>query len=288
MSCHGGDNGTEEEAQPPVDSGIDSYMANSMDPMDTLFDRDAFDDALKPPNTFDEMLSDAGAELEKPIESKTILLSHGNPGMVSSDDWQTSTASFQQNVEGIQHPGIKADLLDLVCAKFAHEGSSRDNGSAAQANGSANNDHMELAFSDHDSIPDLSETATSSSSTPTPASVISDDGLTYVNPIDCFGGDQWSLDKSLLEDSGDTDMGRATRSFILDESSDSWSTSSQAGLDSPVPSIESYTDRDGCCRESKMVLEHMQPDLVERVLSLVLTSKSPIDVKIYGQDEMPT
>ena len=45
------------------------------------------------------------------------------------------------------------------------------------------------------------------------------------------------------------------------------------------------SNKDEAPRNSRMVLEHVQPDLVERVLSLVLTSNSTIDVKISSQDD---
>ena len=146
-------------------------------------------------------------------------------------------------------------------------------------------EYMEIAYSDQDSLPDLSETSTSTDSTPTPGSTTSDDSRKCINPVDCFGGDQWTLDNSIYGESDETETRRPINNFFPDDSLDSWSVSSQAELDSPVPSIEDYTNVGGFSRESKMVLEHMQPELVERVLSLVLTSKSPIDVKIYGQEE---
>lgn len=54
--------------------------------------------------------------------------------------------------------------------------------------------------------------------------------------------------------------------------------------DSLLSSSEGHTGGREASRKSRMVLEHVQPDLVERVLSLVLTSDSTIDVKISGQD----
>ena len=54
--------------------------------------------------------------------------------------------------------------------------------------------------------------------------------------------------------------------------------------DSLLSSSEGHTGGREASRKSRMVLEHVQPELVERVLSLVLTSDSTIDVKISGQD----
>ena len=53
---------------------------------------------------------------------------------------------------------------------------------------------------------------------------------------------------------------------------------------SVLPTVSLGDQSSGNDRKSTMVLQRMQPDLVGQVLALLLSSKSPVDIKIFSQD----
>ena len=274
------DNGNREEEEPQMNNQVDQWATSSVEPMDTLFEDNHFNEAMCTSETFDEMLAhNPDHWLGNWTESKPVDLPHHYAGVMSPQDWHSNPSSFQH----LNQPTLRSTAEQgLFRPSSSSRGPFGANNTFTRLNDASNNERMDIAFSGSDSSSVSHRRLSSITRTPTNSSSTSYETSSFVNPND-LGGEQWTPATS-SRDGTAVKPGNQGNSFPGRERQGSWSVTPSLGRTNSSVSFSGHVLGDDESRESRMVIENMQPDLVERVLSLVLTSKSAIDVKIFGQD----
>ena len=273
--------GKEDQQSPRIGQEMDQWTSNSMEPMDTLFEENHFNEAMCASNTFDEMLANQPEHwLGDWPNSKPVDLSQQYPSMMSHNDWQSSFHNLNQPT---LHTTTEAGHMGpSISSKSALNGPGCHSGYPHLPD-AASSDRMDFAFSGSESSSVAQSRLSSVTRTPTNSSSTSYETSSYVNPVD-LGGEQWASTTSSQADGQTIKSGPQANSLSGRERQGSWSSAPSMERMNSCVSVDGFTIGDEVSRETKMVIENMQPELVERVLSLVLTSKSAIDVKIFGQD----
>jgi hypothetical protein len=98
----------------------------------------------------------------------------------------------------------------------------------------------------------------------------------YFQSPGCFGFESPTQQVAMSRWSGDTEV----------EEDDEDKDTTEGEADTPANQL-SQAESSMSNRRSTIVLEHMQPDLVGQILTLLLSSNSKVEVKIISQDEWP-
>ena len=248
--------------------------------MDVVTDEDNISMVLPAHNAMDHVSAHRRRlEPHHRVRPKATTLSTSDSGREVQDRWSaTAMSSFERSSDFPLLPSSDVNFpQQMWLSSPVTEGPTgkRSVGRPAEAPTDHNSAFGLLGA---DSYP------SSASQSMSDAPVRPSDLMTFGGSHGCPGGKGWDLHGTLYENSIPFSAKTLARSPPRNNLRDPEWVAPSPKQDSLTSSSEGHGGGRDASRESRMVLEHVQPDLVERVLSLVLTSDSAIDVKICGQD----
>ena len=248
--------------------------------MDVTVDEDNISMVLRAHNAMDVVSAQRrNLESHQRVMSKAADFSKNDPGQELQDRWSASAMSSFERPSGF--PLVPVSDLDfsqpMWISPSVNEGLN-DKSRVGRTTKAPANDSAALGLVSTDSYP------SSVSPSLSDASVYPSDLMTYGGSHGCPDGKGWNVHGTLYKHNVPFNAESVARSSPHHSLHDLEQIAPSPKQDSLASSLEGHTGGREASRKSKMVLEHVQPDLVERVLSLVLTSDSTIDVKISSQD----
>ena len=248
--------------------------------MDVIMDEDNISMVLRAHNATDEVSAQRRhLESHTRIASKATDFSKNHSGPDPQDRWSASAMpSLERSSEFPLLPVSDLDFSQpMWLSPSVDEGLNNKSGIGRTAEAAANDDTA-LGLRSVDSY------QLSTSHSLSGASVCPSDLMTFGGSHGCPDGKGWDLPGTLYKNNDPYNAKSVTRSTPHHNLQDPERLAQNPRQDSCASLSEGHMGGKEASRKSRMILEHVQPDLVERVLSLVLTSDSTIDVKISSQD----
>ena len=279
LASSSGDNNEVDKPQENI-CRTSTCSTMSQDPMDVVPDEDDISMGLPAHNAMDQGSAHRRhLESHQQVRSKATTFSTNGSGREVEDRW--SSAAMSSLERSSDFPLLSSSDVNfpqqMWLSSSVNEGLNGKSSVGRSAEAPTNHNSA-FGLLGADSYP------SSASQSMSDASIRPSDLMTFGGSHGCHGGKGWDLHGTLYEHSIPFNAKDVAKSTPRHNLRDPERVAQSPKQDSFASSSEGYTGGREASRESRMVLEHVQPDLVERVLSLVLTSGSAIDVKISGQD----
>ena len=248
--------------------------------MDVIMDEDHSSMVLRAHNAMDEVSAQQRQlESHKRVASKATDFSEHHSGPDLQDRWSASAMpSLERSSEFPLLPVSDLDFSQPMWLGPSVDECLNDKSRVGRTAEAAANDTTALGLRSADSYPPTTSHSLSD------ASVCPSDLMTFGGSHECPDGKGWDMHGTLYKHNDPYNAKSVNRSTPHHNLQDPERLAQSPRQGSRASLSEGYIGGKEASRKSRMVLEHVQPDLVERVLSLVLTSDSTINVKISSQD----
>ena len=265
------------EAEKPREHSLKAgtYSTMSEDPMDVIIDEDNISMDLRAHNAMDEV----SAQRHLESRPKATEFSKNVSGPELQDSWSASAMpSLERSSDFPLLPVSDIDFSQPVwLGSSVNEVANKKRRAGRTAEALPDN-NTALGHLSADSYP------SSASHSLSDASVCPSDLMAFGGSHGCPDGKGWDLHGSLYRHDVPFNAKGVASSAPRHNLQDLERRAQSPKQHNLASFSEGHASGRETSRKSRMVLEHVQPDLVERVLSLVLTSDSTIDVKISSQD----
>ena len=252
----------------------------SQDPMDVGIGEDDISMVLGAHNAMDNASAQRrNLEPRQRVLSKAADFSTNQSGLELQDRWTASAmSSLERSSDFSLLPNADMNFSQPMWLNPSVNQGLNDKRRGGRPAEAPSNAHSSFGLLSADSYPSTASHSLSD------ASVCPSDLMTLGGPHGCPNGKGWDLHGGMYRHRVPLSTESVARTTPCHNLQDPERVEQSPKQDSVASSPDGHMGVRDSSRKSRMVLEHVQPDLVERVLSLVLMSDSTIDVKISGQD----
>ncbi|KAL8790228.1 MAG: hypothetical protein Q9195_006451 [Heterodermia aff. obscurata] len=250
------------------------------DPMDVIIDEDNISMVLRPHNAMDGVsVQRRHLKPHQRVGSTASDFSTNESGLELQDRWPASgILSLERSSNFPLLPNSDIQFSQPMWLGPSVDEGLNDKSRVGRAAEAPSNDDTGFGLLSADSYP------SSASQSLSEASFCPSDLMTLGDSHGCPNGKGWSLHDTMHRHNVPFNTKSVARSTPRHNLQGHERVAQSPKQDSLASSSEGHLSGREASRKSRIVLEHVQPDLVERVLSLVLMSDSTIDVRISGQD----